>query len=264
MLFSDRPRTHYANSQLREVICQLRFPTILSINEKAPADYQDAIRDAFPRYDVKKVTPPPVLIAPGTPQARVEQKPPILHHNFISSTGLWKIVLTQESIALSTVRYHSWEDFAQRLDRPLAEFIRVYRPADFERLGLRYLNIISRKALGAEDTPWRELISPAYLGVLNDPAVDENKVAKCSHDVQMQFPDETHLKLHAGPGRLQQNGQTIPETRFILDMDLFSLGQLPGALVPERISMLHDHAVRVFRGAITDQLHQLLGPSHPL
>jgi len=264
MLFDRDDRWSYANSQLREVICQLRFPTILSINEKAPADYQDAIRDAFPRYEVHKVTPPPVLIAPGTPQARVEQKPPILHHNFISSTGLWKIVLSQESISLSTVRYHTWEDFAQRLDRPLAEFIRVYRPADFERLGLRYLNIFSRKALGAEGTPWRELISPAYLGVLNDPAVDESDVTKCAHDVQMAFPDGTSLKLHAGPGLIKQNGQPDPEPRFILDMDTFSGGPLPGALVPERVSMLHDHAARIFRGAITDQLHQLLSPSHPL
>ena len=32
MLFSDRPRSHYPNSPAHEVICQLRFPTILTIN----------------------------------------------------------------------------------------------------------------------------------------------------------------------------------------------------------------------------------------
>ena len=31
MLFSDRPRTHYEKALAHEVICQLRFPTILSI-----------------------------------------------------------------------------------------------------------------------------------------------------------------------------------------------------------------------------------------
>ena len=30
MLFSDRPRVHYENAVAHEVICQLRFPTILS------------------------------------------------------------------------------------------------------------------------------------------------------------------------------------------------------------------------------------------
>ena len=42
MLFSDRPRTHYEKTLAHEVICQLRFPTILSINnvESASPDRQ--------------------------------------------------------------------------------------------------------------------------------------------------------------------------------------------------------------------------------
>ena len=58
MLFSDRPRTQYPNHQLREVICQLRFPTILSINSTEPADFQDMIRDAFPQYIRRQEAPP--------------------------------------------------------------------------------------------------------------------------------------------------------------------------------------------------------------
>ena len=41
MLFSDRPRTHYEKTLAHEVICQLRFPTILSINNVEPADFQE-------------------------------------------------------------------------------------------------------------------------------------------------------------------------------------------------------------------------------
>ena len=49
MLFDRDDRWSYARPQLQEVICQLRFPTILSINEKAPADYQNiAIRHGRP------------------------------------------------------------------------------------------------------------------------------------------------------------------------------------------------------------------------
>ena len=44
MLFSDRPRTHYEKTLAHEVICQLRFPTILSINNVEPADFQERIR----------------------------------------------------------------------------------------------------------------------------------------------------------------------------------------------------------------------------
>lgn len=48
MLFSDRPRTHYEKPLAHEVICQLRFPTILTINNTEPADFQEAVGRTFP------------------------------------------------------------------------------------------------------------------------------------------------------------------------------------------------------------------------
>ena len=263
MLFDDSSRYSYVNCQLREVICQLRFPTILSINEKAPADFQDAIRDAFPQYSVRQERPAPKLTGLGTPNAKLEQGAPINNHTFVSSTGIWKINLTQSFIAISTLRYNTWEDLAQRLDRPLAEFIRVYQPAYFERIGLRYLNAFSRKSLRLEGAPWRDLLDPAYLGVLSDPEVDEKSVTKSSVDTELNFSDGTHLKLHAGPGMLRQQGKADPEVRFIFDIDCSASGQLPGSVVPEKLSQLHGHAARTFRGAITDTLHDAMG-ANPL
>ena len=49
-MFSTEPRCIYRSSQLGEVICQLRFPEILSIQANAPAAFQDAIRDQYPVY----------------------------------------------------------------------------------------------------------------------------------------------------------------------------------------------------------------------
>ena len=37
MLYSDHPRVRYQRAQLAEVICQLRFPAILSISANEPA-----------------------------------------------------------------------------------------------------------------------------------------------------------------------------------------------------------------------------------
>ena len=54
MLYSDSPRVHYNKPQLAEVICQLRFPAILSIGAREPVDFQDAIRSMFPRYAAKQ------------------------------------------------------------------------------------------------------------------------------------------------------------------------------------------------------------------
>ena len=44
-MFSHELRCIYKNNQIAEVICQLRFPEILSIAAKLPVDFQEAIRD---------------------------------------------------------------------------------------------------------------------------------------------------------------------------------------------------------------------------
>lgn len=54
MLYSDHARVHYDKPQLAEVICQLRFPAILSIGSREPVDFQEAVRGMFPRYAVKQ------------------------------------------------------------------------------------------------------------------------------------------------------------------------------------------------------------------
>ena len=154
MLYSDHPRVHYDKAQLAEVICQFRFPAILAIGAREPVDFQDAIRGMFPRYAAKQETPAPKLTGLGTPAAKLETQKPIINYNFISADNRWKLNLTNTFISLSTVAYPGWEEFGQHFDRPLAEFIRLYKPSYFERIGLRYVNIFSRKALDLEGEPW--------------------------------------------------------------------------------------------------------------
>ena len=86
MLFSDRSRTLYRNAPVHEVICQLRFPTILSINSAEPADFQETIRDAFPQYLRQQQTPPPKIVGVGTPGAHVEKQTPITNYTFLSAS----------------------------------------------------------------------------------------------------------------------------------------------------------------------------------
>ena len=262
MLFAASGQRYlYTKSPLVEVICQLRFPTILSIGAKEPAEFQEAIRGEYPRYAAKQEFPMPKLAGAGTPNPSVQQQPPITNYHFISQDGVWKVNLTNNFIALSTMRYSQWEDFAQRLDVVLAQFIRIYKPAFFERIGLRYVNAISRKAVGMEDMLWDDLIQSAYVGVLGEPDVDEKTVTKCSLDVEMALDGGCHMKLHAGPGMLKRGPQDAQgEIRFILDGDFSAAGNLPADQTPAQLETLHGWAVRLFQGAITRELHDAMGP----
>ncbi|MEG2454662.1 MAG: TIGR04255 family protein [Oscillospiraceae bacterium] len=258
MFFAHNDRYSYAVSPLVEVICQLRFPTILSIGTREPADFQEAIRSAFPRYAARTERPAPTISGADTDAPKVEQAPSIVNYNFVSADGLWKINLTSGFIALSTMRYTRWEEFAQKLDMPLAQFIRIYQPAFFERIGLRYVNAFSRKAMGLENTPWSDLFQPSFLGALAEPDVREGDITQCSLDVEMKLPDDCRMKLHSGPGLLG-GGKQDPEVKFILDGDFSAGGNLSAAAVPEKLVTLHDHSTRLLRGAMTSELHAAMG-----
>lgn len=258
-MFSTRDRCHYRSNQIAEVICQLRFPEILSIGTTAPAAFQDAIRDEFPQFIRRQDLPAPKITGmPG--HLSLENQPGVINYQFSSADGAWRVNLTSRFISLTCNRYSSWEDFAKKLDKPLAAFIQIYKPAYFERIGLRYLNFISRYELGLEGVPFSQLIAPCYLGPLMEEDVQEANSTRCNIDAELNIRGGCRLKVHAGPGFVKKNGKSDQEVKFIFDQDLFMPGQVPVNLSAGALQTLHAQAWSIFRGAITDQLHNAMDP----
>lgn len=259
-MFSNEPRCRYAKSQVAEVICQLRFPEILSISAKDPVDFQEAIREDFPQFSRRQEAPAPKLMgAPGN--LTVQNQPPVTNYQFTSADGSWRVNLTGKFISLTCTNYSCWEDFAGRLDKPLAAFIRIYKPAYFERVGLRYLNFISRRDLSLEGRPFRDLIAPQYLGPLALEMVSETAASRCSVDTELAIAGGCRAKLHAGPGLVKRGNVEDKEVKFIFDQDLYMPGQLPLNLSTAALQTLHSQADALFRGAITETLHDAMEPT---
>ena len=83
-MFSQESRCIYRNPQVADVICQLRFPEILSIGTTVPDKFQEAIRSEFPKYAKLQEMPAPKLT--GTPGNLTMQKPePTINHQFASA-----------------------------------------------------------------------------------------------------------------------------------------------------------------------------------
>lgn len=261
-MFSDEIRCVYQNNQLGEVICQLRFPQILSIEANLPAEFQDTIRDQFPLFSQRMEAPAPKISgAPGN--LSLENQPKTHNYQFVSEDGVWRVNLTSSFISLSCSKYTCWEDFAEKLDKPLASFIKIYKPAFFERVGLRYLNFISRHTLGLEGAPFAELISPCYLGVLSCEDILETNCTRSSIDTELSIRGGCKAKIHAGPGLVQRNGQKDTEVKFIFDQDLYMPGKVPVNLSAPCLQTLHGQAYSIFRGAVTPMLHNAMEPHEP-
>jgi len=258
-MLSQENRCIYRENQLAEVICQLRFPEILTISTQIPDRFQEAIRSEFPQYARRQEIPGPRI--PGIPiNAALQNQQPVINHQFSSADGIWRVNLTSRFISLSCSRYTCWEDFAARLDKPLAAFLQIYKPAYYERVGLRYVNFISRYQLGLEGVPFSQLIQPCYLGLLAEEDVAEASCSRSSVDAEMGIRGGCRVKLHAGPGLIKKNGQQDKEIKFIFDQDLYMPGQVPVKLSAGALQTLHSQAFSIFRGAITQKLHEALEP----
>lgn len=288
-MFSSEERCLLKNNQLAEVICQLRFPQILKIGAQLPVEFQELIREEYPQFSQR--TEPPMPNMPGVPGAPnslgatapklIGTPPPgrrlptpnapqgapngTINYQFASADGVWRINLTSSFISLACNRYTCWEDFAKRLDKPLATFIQIYKPAYFERIGLRYLNFISRKSLSLEGVPFRDLFQSAYLGPMSDEEVPETTAMRCSVDAELAIRGGCKVKLHAGPGMIMRNtpqgAQQEKEVRFIFDQDLYMNGNIPVNYSAGALQTLHSQAYAIFRGAITDTLFDAMEPA---
>lgn len=258
-MFSTETRCLYRNHQLADVICQLRFPDILTIEANQPVDFQDAIRSEFPRFATNMETSAPKITGvPGNFQV-MNQKPTV-NYQFSTADGTWRINLTSRFLSLACSKYSGWESFAKHLDTPLAAFIKIYKPAYFERIGLRYLNFFSRKELDLEGTPFSQLFQAPYLGILGDEEVPENAADRSSVDAEVSVRGGCKVKIHAGPGLVNRNGQQDKEVKFIFDQDLYMSGNIPVNYSAGALQTLHAQAFPIFRDAITDTLHEALGP----
>ncbi len=256
-MFSKDSHCTYQKNQITEVICQLRFPEILAIGANLPVEFQEAIREEFPRYSSRQETPAPKIS--GTPgHLQLENLPPVTNYQFVSADGAWRVNLTNSFISLACCRYTCWEAFAAKLDKPLAAFIKLYKPAWFDRVGLRYVNAISRKSLDLEGTPFRELINDCWLGILSDDDIQESAAARSTVDAEFGIRGGCRAKVHAGPGLLKRNGKQDPEVKFIFDLDLFMPGKLELNLAAGALQTLHAQSWSMFRGAITETLHEAM------
>ena len=141
----------YDKNQLVEVICQLRFPSVLRIDTESPTAFQDAIRKpgahrGYPMYILKRNLP----FQLSFPTAKLP--PPLAAmtstmHEFASEDGHCKINLNRDFLAISTTKYTRWQDFGEDIHRVLELFKSEYSPSFFSRVGLRYRNEFKRTEL---------------------------------------------------------------------------------------------------------------------
>jgi len=259
MPFPKVVRVHYKKQPLDNVICQVRFPTILSIDTKKPSILQKKL---YPQYIFFKEQNEVIfdVRALGGPESNLEQikgfsPPEVINYEFASEDNRWKVNLTRNFFSISTTSYSGWEDFKKKFSFVLKAFVEVYKPVLFTRIGLRYTDVIVRSKLDLAETDWVELINPIILGVLGSACVKKSIKHYQSVFVIGLKDDPGEVRIATGLVKSK-----LGEDCFLIDSDYYDTKKRKADELIERLELFHSKAYAQFRWGIQEKLHMALEP----
>ena len=102
------------------------------------------------------------------------------------------------------------------------------------------------------------------LCLMADEDVPETAFSEAHQTVNLALPGGARCNIKCGPGVLHKvnnkTRQTVDEPGFMLDVDVYMDGNIEMSHTAAGLNIVHTHADNIFRGAITDTLHEAMEP----
>lgn len=256
--FPVAERVVYANNILNEVICQVRFPPVLRIQTEVPTDFQERIRKQFPDYEKVAASLPEGL--PPQIAAVLNLNPAVANHRFSTEGGRYAAVLHSEWLAVSTGDYADWDEFSAFLKICLEAVIEVYEPSFFNRVGLRFQNLINPDAIGKTGKPWTDFVRKDLLGELANEAIS-SRIFEARSSVRVHLDNENQdcVLINHGLADVEE----IDHPCYLIDLDYYNSNRMETGDALAAIGRLHGFSTNVFQWAISRDLHEAMQPRHP-
>lgn len=237
-----------SDAPLVRVIAQLRFPEILSVEQRGfVAPFQEAIRNTYPVLRQEQTQG--ILLSPDGSAAQAK---PLIAWRFNDIEGHWRVSLTPEFLALETTKYVSRSDFFGRLKLLVEALDEHIGPSQLDRLGVRYIDRITGDAV--DDIT--KLVRPEVRGITGTIAAKH-----AVHAISESMFELPNARVLARWGCLPPGATVDPaaiepdaEKSWILDLDMFSDAPMP-FVVEHVVAEAQRYAERiytVFRWAVTD------------
>lgn len=259
MTFPESDRVIFDKNPLEQVICQLRFPTILEITTEQPARFQNAIRGDYPLYEIDQaVGNLPKEFAELMAQLPISQPVASPTHKFTSADGDRVVSLSGNSVAFADKRYERWETFSAEVFRAQRALEDIYQPAFYARIGLRYTNVVDRARIGIGDEPWDSLLGPSLLGLLGAPDVAGKDIEAIKSEATVLIDEVPGAKATIRHGTAERTPDKAKV--YVIDVDFYTVERSTNEHVAQILAEFNRHNGNFFRWAITDKLHAALEP----
>jgi uncharacterized protein (TIGR04255 family) len=263
MRFPDYERVIYERNPLNEVICQLRFPSILKVTSQQPVEFQEKLRDVYSNLVINRPVEVPIPSISPELKTVLDSLNQMLasetSYMFTSEDSQWQVSLSKDFISLSTKSYRKYEEFHERFKYVLEIFEELYKPSSYIRIGLRYQDLILPSSLDVEPD-WKLLIKEHLIPELYSEEL-ASSVKSMQKVIMLEFEGG---KANLRHGILEVNDpdrEIVNEQAYFIDTDFFTEERVVGAEnVYKYLAKFNNLAGKLFRWSITDELHRILKP----
>jgi len=226
------PVAHPRNA-IQIAVCELRFPTLLELEERGPVILQKRLRKTYPHYE-------PGTAASIGPGAAVEQERRFL---FRSKRRDWTIAFRASAVSLEASAYTDFPEFLARLTALLEVTASLIDSDFFTRVGLRYINTIPT---GSTHSGWINpmLTAPLERGIYG-------RVNHCWQEIRGDARVGNYSFRHG------LSPEPKEPAEYVLDFDFYQ-DNVEANTVLDRVSDWNVECYSFFNWAIGDKTRAFL------
>lgn len=238
----------YSKNFITQVIARVDYLPILVLKEKPPIEFQDRIREQYPRFE--QVMGVNINIKDGSDPA-VQHKPAVW--KFLNIDRTEEINISADYFAFTASKYERFSLFRDKLTALFNAFVGTHKPSLVKRVGLRYINEI-----GLDGNPflWEGFLNANLFSTLNAFPEYQTQISRSVH--QMQLMMENYKVLFNFGMFNSEFPNTISKKEFILDYDCLSEDERPVEAVLPTFTEFNNIIWDLFEKSIGDNLRDIL------
>jgi uncharacterized protein (TIGR04255 family) len=248
----------YVNNRLKHVIIKVDFNNMLPIDDNLPKDVLEVAHTTFPLLEPIPASHSEIRVSSdGAKVTNVEQG---INWIFYGTNKEKALSIKREgshrektSISIDYFKYKSFDVCKEEFISIFNKFIEVFPESQIGRVGLRYVNNIDIN----EKNPlnWTKYINANLLSSLK--FVDDRKfISRVFNNLEMKY-DDMSIKFQYGMHN-PDYPSPIKKKIFILDYDVYYIGELVKSEVPVVLERYHDQIISLFERSIKDGLRDKL------
>ncbi len=233
------PKITYRRNFLQSVICQVRVNPIFRVAKELPSEFQEAIRQDYPRAELRESIEIKVSEEGITPPEKLGKA-----WRFSSEDGDWTVTLDARFIAIDTKKYLNFEDFLTRFKGIHKPYCEIYSPSSAERVGLRYINAISPSEQLRAPKDWNAWVNPDLLGFAGTG--------------RLSFPVGECFEVVRAPQGLGSitvrhgfNSDPTDKVAYLIDVDRYTDGKAEQSGIEGLLKEFNDECYNFFEWAVS-------------